>query len=62
MLFSTCTIEKEENENTLFEFLKQNPNFSLEKINCEKENDGYITLLPHRDNCDGFFISLLKKE
>jgi len=62
MLFSTCTIEKEENEDTLFEFLKQNPDFHLKKINCEKENDGYLTLLPHRDNCDGFFISLLKKE
>jgi len=62
MLFSTCTIEPEENEKTLFEFLKRNPDFHLVKIPCERENDGYLTLFPHKDNCDGFFISLLEKE
>ena len=34
----------------------------LKKINCTKENKGYMTLYPHRDDCDGFFISLLTKE
>ena len=62
MLFSTCTTEYEENENTLFEFLKENPEFHLKKILCSRDNQGYLTLLPHRDNCDGFFISLLEKE
>jgi len=62
MLFSTCTTEQDENENTLFEFLKANPDFHLVKIPCQRENDGYISLLTHRDNCDGFFISLLEKE
>lgn len=62
MLFSTCTTEKEENENTLFEFLKTNPEFHLVQIPCSRENGGYISLLPHKDNCDGFFISLLEKD
>lgn len=62
MVFSTCTIFKEENEDVLFEFLKTHPEFKLKKIPCGKDNEGYITLYPHTDNCDGFFISLIEKE
>lgn len=62
MVFSTCTTVYEENEKVLFEFLKSNPDFELNKIPCNKENDGYVTLYPHLDDCDGFFISLLKRK
>ena len=62
MVFSTCTTAYEENEAVLFEFLENHPGFHLKKINCTKENKGYMTLYPHRDDCDGFFISLLTKE
>ena len=36
--------------------------FKLKKIDCTKDNDGYMTLFPHEDDCDGFFISLMTKE
>lgn len=62
MVFSTCTTIYTENEGVLFEFLKRNPEFHLQKINCTKENEGYMTLYPHTDDCDGFFISLMTKE
>lgn len=62
LVFSTCTTSREENEGVLFEFLKNNPEFHLKKINCNKENDGYITFYPHRDGCDGFFISLMIRD
>ncbi len=62
MVFSTCTLTNEENIGVLFEFLKQRSDFKLKKIPCRRENSGYMTLYPHRDNCDGFFISLLEKE
>ena len=62
MVFSTCTTVYEENEAVLFEFLKKHPDFKLKKINCTKKNDGYMTLYPHVDGCDGFFISLMTKE
>ncbi len=62
MVFSTCTTSYEENEAVLFEFLENHPGFHLKKINCTKENKGYMTLYPHCDDCDGFFISLLTKE
>lgn len=62
LLFSTCTLEREENEDALFDFLKRHPDFHLEKIECLRENEGYLTFLPCDDNCDGFFISLMKKD
>ena len=61
-MFSTCTTTLEENENVLFEFLKHNPEFHLKKIDCTVDNQGYITLYPHRNDCDGFFISYMVKE
>lgn len=62
MVFSTCTTTYEENQGVLFEFLKNQKDFKLIKIDCTILNDGYITLYPHRNDCDGFFISLLTKE
>ncbi len=62
MVFSTCTIFEEENEMVLFDFLKGRPDFSLKTISCNMKNKGYMTLYPHKNNCDGFFISLLTKE
>lgn len=62
MVFSTCTLTYEENCGVLFEFLKRRSDFKLKKIPCTKDNEGYITLYPHTDGCDGFFISLLEKE
>lgn len=62
MVFSTCTTTYEENQGVLYEFLKHRKDFKLVKIDCTIENDGYITLYPHRNDCDGFFISLLMKE
>ncbi len=62
MVFSTCTTVYEENEGVLFKFLERNKDFKLKKINTSRDNDGYITLYPHKDDCDGFFISLLTKD
>ncbi len=62
LVFSTCTTTYEENEKVLFDFLDMHKEFKLKKISCTKENDGYMTLFPHKDDCDGFFISLMTKE
>lgn len=62
MVFSTCTLTEEENTGVLFEFLNQRKDFKLSEIPCNRKNNGYITLYPHTDGCDGFFISLLTKE
>lgn len=66
MVYSTCTLNREENEKNVKWFLKNNTDFKLEKINFEcvdniiYHNEGYITILPH-ENMDGFFIAKMIK-
>lgn len=53
LLYSTCTINRDENEAIVERFLKENIDFKLEKK---------ILLLPNRDDTDGFFIAKIVKE
>ena len=70
LVYSTCTITEEENEEVINNFLKENKNYKLENIssylpdyykgeNCEA---GYIKLFPNINKCDGFFLARLRKE
>jgi 16S rRNA (cytosine967-C5)-methyltransferase len=70
LIYSTCTIENDENINLVNKFLEENENFKLvnieDKIN-NKENistlkDGYIQLYPHIHGTDGFYIAKMIKE
>lgn len=66
LLYSTCTIQDEENENVIKEFLRQNDNFALmdvnsylpESLHSKKE---YLQLYPNITNTDGFFICKMKR-
>ena len=58
MVYSTCSILKEENEDIINEFLEKNNNFKIEKIS---ENSTFINILPD-DEKDGFFICKLIKK
>ena len=70
LIYSTCTIEKEENNNIIKKFLKTNKNFKLVSIEDSFKNsdnlpdlkDGYINLYPHIHGTDGFFIAKMIKE
>lgn len=74
LIYSTCTINKDENERVVFDFLKHNPEFYLEDIsalvpdklinthNIEDLHKGYVTLLPNRDGTDGFFVARLRRK
>lgn len=59
IVYSTCTINPDENINLIRKFLENNKNFKLESfsINNIGETEGYIQLLPNVHNTDGFFIS-----
>ena len=60
MVYSTCTIEPEENEEVVEKFLREHVNFRLEAISfASLESDGALTLYPHRHSTDGFFIAKL---
>ena len=65
LVYSTCTLNPEENEGVILKFIKNHPEFELVKIDLpsplNRDNDGYITLYPNIDNTDGFFISKIKR-
>lgn len=69
LVYSTCTINREENEENALWFLKQ---FPFEAVNLEGRlgswlkadtlTDGYIQLLPGIHPCDGFFIAAFRRK
>ncbi|KNF08742.1 ribosomal RNA small subunit methyltransferase B [Gottschalkia purinilytica] len=68
LIYSTCTINKEENLNVITKFLDNNTEFKLLDFsdliqNSEKitPKEGYIELFPNVHATDGFFIAKLIK-
>ncbi len=62
LVYSTCTVLPNENQDTVNNFLKAHKDFSLVPFAVGNINsDGMITLLPHIHGTDGFFIAKLKK-
>lgn len=66
LIYSTCSILKEENENVLRKFLSDNIVIEPIKLDIDSSNllpsniDGVITVRPSKDY-EGFFISKIKK-
>ena len=65
ILYSTCTLNKMENENNIEEFLRKNKNFKVEKLffgNVDNiiYNDLGVSILPN-EYMDGFFITKIKR-
>ena len=62
LVYSTCTILKEENEDIVAEFTKRHPDFVPEKFEFGgKEYGPSVSLVPGKDSCDGFFITRFRK-
>ncbi|HZG15658.1 MAG TPA: 16S rRNA (cytosine(967)-C(5))-methyltransferase RsmB [Candidatus Bathyarchaeia archaeon] len=71
MVYSTCTMEPEENQLLVEKFVAEHPSFELDRTLGEDLPDtvtakldaskGYIQLLPHHFQSDGFFIARLKR-
>ncbi len=57
LVYSTCTLDKRENEEQIQRFLKEHSQFSLDAQAIE---NGMQTFLPNIES-DGFFIAALKK-
>ena len=71
LLYSTCTYSKEENEDTVSDFLENHPEFSLCEVNEELRSataDGIDGMkkarrfYPHLTKGEGQFIALMKKD
>ncbi|MBO4635609.1 MAG: 16S rRNA (cytosine(967)-C(5))-methyltransferase RsmB [Clostridiales bacterium] len=74
LIYSTCTLNRAENEDAVSRFLDSHDDFYAEDINgylpekiimdSKREEDarnGYITLFPDIDGSDGFFIARLRR-
>jgi 16S rRNA (cytosine967-C5)-methyltransferase len=71
LVYSTCTVFHEENEDVVEAFLGGHPEFQLdqiEKADGQPENfrsflrDGYFKTFPPKNGMDGFFVARLRKE
>ncbi len=65
IIYSTCSLEVEENEKVIEKFLAENTDFA--KISPEVpekflSSDKFARTFPYRDNTDGFFIAALVKK
>lgn len=70
LLYCTCSLEEEENQQQIFRFLAENPAWSQQKAGDKMRNlpaeallsDGSVQLLPHKNGTDGFFATRLQRE
>ncbi|MBW4443328.1 MAG: 16S rRNA (cytosine(967)-C(5))-methyltransferase [Plectolyngbya sp. WJT66-NPBG17] len=63
LVYSTCTLNPIENEAVVEQFLAENPQWSIEHSDLLPElttSEGWIKVLPHCHNMDGFFMVRLK--
>lgn len=64
LIYSTCSLEKEENELVARRFLSENSSFSITDSNVAEKfrtDDGFARTWPHRDGMDGFFIAEFRR-
>lgn len=62
LIYSTCTLLPEENEENVKRFLQANPDFALEPFTVgEVSSDGMLTLTPDNMMTDGFFIAKIRR-
>ncbi len=63
LVYSTCTVLKEENEDIVARFLSNHTDFDRVDFTVGEISsaNGTLTLLPHKHGTDGFFIAKLQK-
>ncbi|MFJ5769926.1 16S rRNA (cytosine(967)-C(5))-methyltransferase RsmB [Psychrobacillus sp. NPDC093180] len=68
LVYSTCTVDREENEGTAKLFLEAHPDMELQPFPNvissikEQEQEGMLQLFPQDLRSDGFFVAIFKKK
>ena len=63
LIYSTCTINRKENEEIVEAFLSSHKNFEYVDFSygCVSSNKGMYTFMPHLTEGDGFFVAKMRR-
>ncbi len=62
LVYSTCTVLKQENEQVILKFLASHPEFSPVPLKEFGSSSGWMTFSPAFAGCDGFFAARLQRK
>jgi 16S rRNA (cytosine967-C5)-methyltransferase len=68
LVYSTCSLEPEETDQVIRDFLRSHPGFSLEAPGpalqpfADPAMEGILRAWPHRHDTDGFFVARLRRQ
>lgn len=63
LIYSTCTLNPSENSGVVEKFLSENPDFEPVSFKVGEFFEGCeLTLFPHKDGTDGFFIAKMRRK
>jgi 16S rRNA (cytosine967-C5)-methyltransferase len=63
LVYSTCTLNRDENDNVIDRFLNDHKNFIPINVMEEYGNESHkMTIFPRDFGCEGFFISKIRKD
>ncbi|HEU5239078.1 MAG TPA: RsmB/NOP family class I SAM-dependent RNA methyltransferase, partial [Pyrinomonadaceae bacterium] len=65
LIYSTCSLEMEENEEVASHLVESIPDFECLRLNVPAtliSRDGGVRTWPHRDDTDGFFITAFRRK
>jgi len=66
IVYSTCTIESDENQGIIYRFLESHPEFTIEPADLYVDRavvgrEEFVEIFPHRHDMDGGFAARIKK-
>ncbi len=66
LVYSTCSVNPNENRRVCDDFIKNNPDFisvkALPEIERAIDEGDYLTLMLHKNKCDGFFVAVFERK